>query len=283
MRRLADDGEEEICRFLAVNRLFMLRTINEGWPLQHGGRHDIDKADTRWHSYISSSRTSKRSEQDDRASIVLRTRKADPQGATVSRNCVCEKQGKLICGVCCLLVQRVYHIELGRGPREPLFQLDHRDTLQKIRRACASDGGHAWFTWHYLRRGMATDLLRSGTDLANMVTAGGWKSSAFLGYLLKDEIDEYASCDAVFADSDSEDDKAETMPASKNDKAPPPERTAGKRPPTIIRHHAKKRQSSMPLFPKKEKKKATTALPHPDRPSGIPLEEADDPISESSP
>ena len=47
-------------------------------------------------------------------------------------------------------------------------------------------------------------MLRSGSDLANILLAGGWKSSAFLKYLLREEVDEYASMDIVFATSDSE-------------------------------------------------------------------------------
>ena len=60
------------------------------------------------------------------------------------------------------------------------------------------------FTWHYLRRGMATDLLRHGSSLSQLLVAGGWKSSAFLRYLLRKDLDEREAADLCIDASDSD-------------------------------------------------------------------------------
>ena len=90
---------------------------------------------------------------------------------------------------------------LGFGALPP--QQCHHLKLQADVRKITQELGFGDFTWHWLRRGFATDLLRSGTPLAELITAGGWKSAAFVRYLLREDIDEFATADRVFADSDS--------------------------------------------------------------------------------
>ncbi len=43
--------------------------------------------------------------------------------------------------------------------------------------------------WHSFRRGMARDMLNSGCTLATILDAGGWRSSAFLKYLSRRDVD----------------------------------------------------------------------------------------------
>ena len=56
--------------------------------------------------------------------------------------------------------------------------------------------------WHAFRRGMASDLIATGTPLAQVLTAGGWRSSAFLRYVSRGEADEAAACQGALAASD---------------------------------------------------------------------------------
>jgi len=97
-----------------------------------------------------------------------------------------------------------FHIAAGRGPREAIFQDINMTTFYKHLQKLTTDMGIGAFTWHWLRRGFATDLLRSKTPLAEIVTAGGWRSNAFMRYLLQEDIDEFATADRVFAESDSD-------------------------------------------------------------------------------
>jgi hypothetical protein len=60
--------------------------------------------------------------------------------------------------------------------------LDEAVSLHTLRDLCQRLG-YCRMTWHALRRGMANDMLRSGRPLAQVLVAGGWKSSAFLAYV----------------------------------------------------------------------------------------------------
>ena len=181
---------------MAFNRLFMFRVSNEGMPLQHAGRQNIIESDTRWHSFVTF--------KGDRASVHLRTRKNAPGGTVVRRRCVCKQQTPLLCGVCCLRAQVEAHTTALRGPELPIFGDINFPKLLLYIKNVTVDLGLGSFTWHWLRRGFATDLLRSGTPLAEIITAGGWKSAAFIRYLLREDIDEFATADRVFAESDSD-------------------------------------------------------------------------------
>ena len=194
-RRLTDAGLIAEARFMAVNRLFMFRVADEGAPLQLDGRHGLESSDTRWHSYVQI--------KEDRVSVHLRTRKNAQSGSVVRRRCVCRQQTPLLCGVCCLRAQIDDHVAALRAPTAPLFGNVNISKLLALVKKTTHEMGIGIFTWHWLRRGFATDLLRSGTPIAEIITAGGWRSAAFIRYLLREDIDEAATADRVFAQSDS--------------------------------------------------------------------------------
>jgi hypothetical protein len=51
---------------------------------------------------------------------------------------------------------------------------------------------------------MARDLLDSGCPLSHLMRAGGWRSSSFLKYLLRTDLDSREAAEFALADSDSE-------------------------------------------------------------------------------
>jgi hypothetical protein len=59
-------------------------------------------------------------------------------------------------------------------------------------------------TWHSFRRGAAQDALRAGCTLAQVLQKGGWRSSSFLVYLTRKDVDDRAALELALADSDSD-------------------------------------------------------------------------------
>ena len=58
--------------------------------------------------------------------------------------------------------------------------------------------------WHAFRRGMAQDLLDSGSTLSYILRAGGWRSGAFLRYLTGSSLDDREALEFTVNDSDSD-------------------------------------------------------------------------------
>jgi hypothetical protein len=48
-------------------------------------------------------------------------------------------------------------------------------------------------------------MLSSGGTVSQIIRAGGWKSSAFLAYLNRKDVDDRAALELIQADSDGED------------------------------------------------------------------------------
>jgi hypothetical protein len=201
IRRLAEKGEIVLARFLAINRQYLFRVNDESRPLQIDGRSGIPEHDPSWHSQIHVSMDKKS------VRIRLRSRKNERNGCTISRRCCCGSQGLLLCGVCSLIGQIKEHISQGRSDRQPIFMdLNLVHARNQIRETAAEIGLSEIeeFTWHFIRRGMATDLLRHGSSLAQILVAGGWRSSAFLRYLLRHDLDEREAADLCIDQSDSD-------------------------------------------------------------------------------
>ena len=51
---------------------------------------------------------------------------------------------------------------------------------------------------------MARDMLDGGSTLSQILVAGGWKSSAFLRYLIKHDVDAREAAEFALAESDSD-------------------------------------------------------------------------------
>jgi len=65
--------------------------------------------------------------------------------------------------------------------------------------------GWKWYRTHDLRRGHARDLQLSGANLFHILSAGEWKSPAFLAYLDLTQLEMGAVVEAHLAESSSED------------------------------------------------------------------------------
>ena len=169
----------------------MARVKNEIVPLQTRGEH------------------SSTSVERGRAVVYLASRKNAPHGAEIARQCTCSARPSRPCGVCALGAVVQEHRDACRGAARPLFggksfsartaDLHRRAELLKL-----TAKGQPRVGWHAFRRGHAQDMLASGTTLSQILTAGGWKSMSFLAYLCRKDVDERASLEAAFAQSDSD-------------------------------------------------------------------------------
>ena len=79
-----------------------------------------------------------------------------------------------------------------------------RDSYRVGLNRLAGSAGVGAAGWHAFRRGMASDLVASGTPLAQVLVSGGWRSAAFLRYVLRHEAEEVAACGLERDDSESE-------------------------------------------------------------------------------
>ena len=197
IRKAIEERKITLARFLAVARHYMFRVQSELVPLQEDGQAKCFEGGRTWHSRV---------EIHGRdATVHLRIRKTEPHGAVVARTCVCKSQGPILCGPCSLRAQIMENRPASRDPSLPVFDLDQRRSIDDLRRWAAAVGAERP-SWHAMRRGMATDMLKSGSSVAQIVTAGGWRSTAFIRYFLREDIDREAACNFVVDHSVSEGD-----------------------------------------------------------------------------
>ena len=189
------DGGYSSARIFVLARCCLFRVCDELFPLQLDGRAGLSSVSEDWRSFLILS--------SKKVEIHLRSRKNSPGGSVIVRHCICKDSPKALCGFCALMAQVSLHRSLGKSPRDRLFSLDSRRCLEYLCQLCQRlnlprPG------WHSFRRGMATDMLRSGASLASIMRAGGWRSAAFLRYLASRCPDERESLEFTLVNSDSE-------------------------------------------------------------------------------
>ncbi|MCP3939267.1 MAG: hypothetical protein GY708_28285 [Actinomycetia bacterium] len=191
-----DEDDRSAARLYVIARSYMLRVASEGFGLQLDGRHGRSRGDRRWHSQISI--------DGDVVAVILRVRKNERSGAVIKRSCSC-RLDPVLCGACLLRTMVAEHREARRHPSVPFFEgLEPSRSLRHLKRRAHAAGVVSDVGWHGFRRGTATDVLAGGSDLAKVLCAGGWKSSAFLRYLVMSDVDHRAACEMIADGSDSE-------------------------------------------------------------------------------
>ena len=168
---------------------FMLRAADELWPLQRDGYRSPDA-----HSRVLLHRAG--------ATIDLRHRKNCPHGDSVSRRCVCSVSR--LCGACALRALVEDSKRERRPPHHPLLGARWAKSAQDRLTEFCLMAGLPRLTWHSFRRGGASHLLRSGSTVAQVLTAGGWRSAAVLRYLKSQDVDARAAFEVALEESDSD-------------------------------------------------------------------------------
>ena len=190
---LTRQGLTELARLIVIARTFLFRVQSELLPLRLDGGKDSPGS---WHSKIDS-------HGPKALTVFLQRRKNAPEGAELLRSCVCKEAPRTLCGVCALQAQIRHHSSLHKSPKDPLFNITASAGLIQIRRGC-SELGLPNISWHSFRRSAARDMMSRGCSLAQILMAGGWRSSAFLRYLCKKDVDARMSLELSFADSGSD-------------------------------------------------------------------------------
>ena len=180
------EGDLEDARLYIVSYVFLGRVRDEILPLRRSGQH------------------SNIAFRHGKAHVALRSRKNSPDGEEIVRRCSCRVAVESPCGVC---TRRAVVREAARSNRPlgaPIFwrKSFSRRSADLVRRCQALGLGRVG--WHSFRRGRAQDMLASGATLAQILTAGGWRSAAFLSYLRRRDIDERNSLECVINHSDSD-------------------------------------------------------------------------------
>ena len=180
-------GRVDLCRFIVVAYHYMFRVQSELYPLQLDGstHHRI------WHSKISL-----RSKQVE---ICLSRRKNHPHGSKLVRTCSCIKYKDLLCGVCSIKA----HLKNRVNPTDRVFGSVSLCDIDIIRSVC-QPLDISGVSWHTFRRSAAQHMLISGGTISRIIKAGGWKSSAFLRYLHRKDVDDRAALEIVQNESDVE-------------------------------------------------------------------------------
>ena len=133
--------------------------------------------------------------------LVLKRRKNKPQGSKLVRTCWCN-ESPVTCPV------HAFGPMLERCvPGQKLFEgITPAGALGVLRSILFHLGvqGHDMYRTHDLRRGHALDLQQSGAPLYAILSAGEWKSPAFLEYLNIEELEREAVVQAHVDESDED-------------------------------------------------------------------------------
>ena len=108
--------------------------------------------------------------------VIFLRRKCFNEPVSVVRRCICELQGKTLCGVCSLF-------RLAREHARPFEDVQYAEALAVLKMGAAALGFRAPEAWgtHAFRRGFADEALRAGGPTA-LFFSGGWRGVAALGY-----------------------------------------------------------------------------------------------------
>ena len=108
------------------------------------------------------------------------------------------------------ILHRVAEKLVGRKPGETLWNFKAHDALSRIRGSLSAIGcvGTS-MSWKAFRAGKASCLAAQGCSIGEILTAGEWKSRAFLAYVDETVIDSAAMLKESMQESE---DEAEPLP-----------------------------------------------------------------------
>ena len=176
-------GDWESASLYVVTYAFMLRMPSEALPMRFKeGSSAVSIDNTTIH-------------------LSLARRKNLRHGSTMSRNCWCRKSSQ----TCPVHVLMKYCEKVAVG--QPLFPSHKAEQVRTNLRGRLSrlniPDAYAYGT-HDFRRGHTMDMVMAGAPLSQILKAGQWKSSAFLEYIEKQEVECGAVLEAHMALSDDD-------------------------------------------------------------------------------
>ena len=138
--------------------------------------------------------------EDNSMILDLRRRKNKRNGSKLTRHCWC-RTCKSTCPVHALGTF-IGNYEFGQKPFKNVTAAESLKILREILANVGLPDAHLYRT-HDMRRGHALDLQLSGASLYEILTAGEWRSPAFLKYLDMHRLEADAVLQAHVDESDS--------------------------------------------------------------------------------
>ena len=175
--------ESEFGRLGYVSYLFVLRLQSEALPIMYA--FDGEPLLSRSGSFAKSTIGLRRIGNEDRIVLRLAFRKNTRAVTIALRPCFCDNGG-LVPRSLCPIHSFWAAVTAHTRPGGFLFPtLRSRNVTRILRRSLANAGvleGNR-YTPHCFRRGIANEILRSGSTLATIMRAGGWSSGGYRAYL----------------------------------------------------------------------------------------------------
>ena len=133
--------------------------------------------------------------------ITYMRRKCFKEPVEVTRQCICDVLGTVLCGVCALKKQ-------GAPSEPPFAHITYAESLALLKLGATNVGLEepaAWGT-HAFRRGWASDALLRGGPTA-LFYSGGWRGLAAFGYASSRARSELEAANWLVDHSSSSDDE----------------------------------------------------------------------------
>ena len=115
-------------------------------------------------------------EERKECTITFLRRKCFKEPVSIVRRCICQLQGRTLCGVCSLAA-------LSASKPQPFCEVQYPEALAVLKAAAAALGLRTPESWgtRAFRRGFADEALRAGGPQA-LFFSGGWRGVAAFGY-----------------------------------------------------------------------------------------------------
>ena len=172
---------------------FMLRVQDELLPLQTDNLPEHSQIRVVWKDTPGGDRGGRHC-----LVIALKSRKNRPEGASLIRACTCVGDGNLnpMCPVHTFIMWKT---AMNRQYGRLFVGVDYTSftRVMRIHLGAIIGPDAAFYTSHGFRRGTAQAMLSSGSRLAEILSAGDWRSPAFLAYLDQSQIEEEAILDML--------------------------------------------------------------------------------------
>ena len=143
--------------------------------------------------------------QQGRLYLRLSCRKHRQSGSLLMRQCTCERmKGEQFC-----VLHRFLQASTNKKPGDVMWRMTSWSTLKQLRtllKLCKVSGAEQ-FAWKGFRAGKATAMAAVGDGVGAVLSAGEWKSRAFLSYVDEDTIDKARLLDEMIESSDDDDDE----------------------------------------------------------------------------
>ncbi|CAK0812009.1 unnamed protein product [Prorocentrum cordatum] len=187
-------GEAEVGIIWLLAWEFLLRVQSEAVGLQAGQAAEADKLPDGRHSAVWV-------EDGQYLVLRLRRRKNRPQGSVLRRACTCRSSSIVPC-----VVHAAWRILANKAPGDRLWAGTPAVLLAKMRRLLAQLRVQEaeQYTFKAFRAGRATALAAAGKSVGSILTAGEWRSAAFLAYVDEDIVDKAQLLNAALEESGGE-------------------------------------------------------------------------------